>query len=41
MIINEESEDMFSKDIIERYSKLATASVADAADKVGRTCYMT
>ncbi|NLP31203.1 MAG: RraA family protein [Clostridiales bacterium] len=32
---------MFSKDIIERYSKLATASVADAADKVvGRTCYM-
>lgn len=32
---------MYSKDIIGRFYKLASASVADAADKVvGRTCYM-
>ena len=32
---------MYSKEIIERFLKLASASVADAADKVvGKTCYM-
>ena len=32
---------MYSKEIIDRFLKLASASVADAADKVvGKTCYM-
>lgn len=32
---------MYGKDIIERYSKIATASLADACDQaVGRTCFM-
>ena len=32
---------MYSKDIIERFSKVASASVADACDQiVGRRCYM-